>query len=213
LFVRKLAVLKNTVLIALIVCISFGKAQKFFKIQKDTLPYNKKKEIVFDDKRYRVWNNYLTFGAGKGYSDIRNIDQSVLNVDFQFHLQKQYFQMGFFMSGNRFLRNTDLSGHLCYGFRKEKNYVNWAAYVGPSYSYFVTGVVDTSGYVKVTPHAALGGYLCLQAIYKFKYDVGIGLELFADISDQQKIAGIRLVAYFSGAYRGERRGYKPPKKR
>lgn len=198
--------LKRALLILLTFCVFVVRAQK------DTLPYNKKQETVFDDKRYRVWNNYLTFGAGKAYSDIRSIDQSVINVDFQFHLQKQYFQTGFFMSGDRFLRNTNIAGHVCYGFRKEKTLFNWAAYIGPSYSYFVTGKSDTAGNFIVTTHSKIGGYLCLQGVYKFKYDVGLGLELFADVSSEQKIAGLRVICYFSGAYRGERRGYKPKKK-
>ena len=203
--VRKLAVLKKAVFIFLTFCISYCWAQK------DTLPFNKKKEIIFDNKRYRVYNNYLTFGGGKAYSDIRRIDQSVLNVDFQFHLQKEYFQVGFFMSGDEFLRNTNISGHVCYGLRR-KNLFNWAAFVGPSYSYFVTGTTDSNGVFIVRSHSPIGGYICLQGVYKIKYDVGLGLELFADISDQQKMAGLRVICYFSGAYRGEKRGYKGKKK-
>jgi hypothetical protein len=205
LIVRKLAVLKKSIIIFLTFCFSYCLAQK------DTLPYNRKKEIVFDGKRYRVYNSYLTFGAGKAYSDIRTDLQSVLNVDFQFHLQKEYFQAGFFMSGDQFLRNTNVQGHLCYGYRYEKNLFNLAGFVGPSYSYFVTGSTDTSGIFKVTSNTALGGYICLQAVYKVKYDVGLGIELFADITALQRMAGARIICYFSGAYRGEKRGYKPKK--
>ena len=180
--------------------------------QKDTLPFNRKEEIIYDGKRYRKYNDYLTFGAGKAFSDIRKIEQSCLNVDFQFHLTKQYFQLGFFMSGDRFLRNTNVQGHVCYGYRLERELFNFAAFVGPSYSYFVTGTTDTAGVLKVTSHETFGGYICVQGVYKIKYDVGLGLELFADISDKQKMVGARVICYFSGAYRGEKRGYKPKKK-
>jgi hypothetical protein len=198
--------LKKAVFIFLIFCVSYSRAQK------DTLPYNKKREIIFDNKRYRVYNNYLTFGAGKAYADIRKIDQSVINVDFQFHLQKENFQMGFLMSGDEFLRNTNLSAHVCYGMRWEKTMFNWAAFVGPSYSYFVTGEVDTAGYLIVTRNTELGGYICLQGVYKIKYDVGLGLQVYADINPKQKIVGASIICFFSGAYRGERRGYRPKKK-
>lgn len=204
--VCKLAVLKNALLIFLTFCFTWSLAQK------DTLPFNRKKEIIYDGKRYRVYNDYLTFGAGKAYSDIRRIDQSCLNADFQFHLTKEYFQLGFFMSGDQFLRNTNLQGHLCYGYRHEKELYNLAVFVGPSYSYFVTGSTDTSGIFHVKSNTTLGGYICLQGVYKIKYDVGLGIELFADISPLQKIAGARLICYFSGAYRGEKKGYKPKKK-
>ena len=173
--------------------------------QKDTLPYNKKAEIVYDGKRYRVYNNYLTFGIGDAYSDIRAKDQVGLNVDFQFHLQKEYFQAGFFMTGDQLLRNTNIQGHLCYGIRREKQKYNLAGFIGPSYSTFLTSVADSSGLLYITPHETLGGYLCLQGVYKIKYDVGIGAELFADISPKQKMFGARVILYFSGAYRGEKK--------
>lgn len=204
--VCKLAVLKKLVIILLAFCFCHCKAQK------DTLPYNRKKEIVYDDKRYRVYNTYLTFGLGKAYADIRKKDQNCLNVDLQFHLTKQYFQAGFFMSGDELLKNTNIQGHICYGYRYEKELFNLAAFAGPSYSYFVTGVTDTSGLFKVTRHNTLGGYICVQGVYKIKYDVGVGIELFADISSDQKIAGVRIICFFSGSYRGEKKGFKTKKK-
>jgi hypothetical protein len=179
--------------------------------QKDTLPYNRKREIVYDGKRYRVYNSYLSFGGGKAWSDIRDRTQSYLNVDFTFHITKQYLSLGILMSGDYFLRNKNLSGHLCYAYRIEKEKYNLAGFLGPSYSYFATGTKDSSGLYIVKYNYALGAYLRLQAIYKVKYDVGIGLELFADISDKQKILGAGVVCYFSGAYRGEKRGYKKKK--
>jgi hypothetical protein len=205
LFVRKLAVLKKALLILFFASFYGAVAQK------DTLPFNRKKEIIHDGKRYRVYNNYLTFGIGKAYSDIRRLEQNMLNVDFQFHVQKQYFQLGFFMSGDELLKNTNIQGHVCYGLRREKDYINLAAFVGPSYSYFVTGFSDSLGVFHVTRHNVFGGYLCLQGVYKIKYDVGLGIELFADVSVQQTMVGARLICYFSGAYRGEKKGFRAPK--
>lgn len=176
--------------------------------QKDTLPFNRKEEVIYDSKRYRKYNNYLTFGVGKGYSDVRRLDQSYINLDFQFHLQREYFQAGFFMSGDEFLQSTNIQGHICYGYRHEKEKYNLAAFVGPSYSYFVTGSTDTSGVTTVKAHSVIGGYVCLSAVYKVKYDVGLGIELFGDFSSQQKQGGARIVLYFSGAYRGVKRGFK-----
>jgi hypothetical protein len=198
--------LKTFVLIFLVFCFSFALAQK------DTLPYDRKAEIVYDSKRYRVYNNYLTFGIGKAYADIRRLDQNCLNVDFQFHLTKQYLQLGFFMSGDELLKNTNIQGHICYGYRYEKELFNLAGFIGPSYSYFATGATDTAGRFVVTTQNALGGYICLQGVYKIKYDVGLGIELFADISASQKMAGARIICYFSGAYRGEKRGFKTKRK-
>lgn len=182
--------------------------------QSDTLPYNRKEEIVFDGKRYRKYNNYLTFGVGKAYSDLRSLDQSVINVDFQFHIQRQYLQLGFFMSGDEWLKNNNLQAHLGYGYRMERNKFNLAGFIGPSYAYFVISTPDTSGIGYINKHrTSIGAYVAIQAVYKIKYDVGIGTELFGDFSSEQKIAGIRVIFYFSGAYRGIKKGIVPIKKR
>lgn len=177
--------------------------------QKDsTVKFNRKEEIVYDGKRYRKYNNYLTFGLGKGYVDIRRLDQSYINVDFQFHVQKEYFQAGVFMSGDDFLRNTNIQGHICYGYRIEKTKFNLAGFIGPSYSYVLVAHADTSGNTWAEINRVIGGYACIQAVYKVKYDVGIGAEVFGDISSIQKMVGGRIIFYFSGAYRGIKRGPK-----
>jgi len=199
LFVRKLAVLKKVLLIVFIASFSGALAQK------DTLPYNRKQEVVYDGKRYRVYNNYLTFGLGKAVSDIRKLDQNGVNLDFQFHLTKQYFQAGFFMTGDELLKNTNVQGHVCFGLRREKQKWNFAGFAGPSFSRFVTGYTDTADVFHVNTHDVIGGYLCLQGVYKIKYDVGLGVELFTDLSKEQKLFGARLILYFSGAYRGEKK--------
>lgn len=192
------------ILLILLTCTSFCTlAQK-----KDTIPYNRKEEIVYDSKRYRKYNNYLTFGFGKAYSNIRRLDQNLINVDFQFHLMREHFQLGFFMSGDDFLRNNNIQGHLCYGYRYEKPKFNLAGFIGPSYSYFVTAQTDTAGNVSPVMNGVMGAYVSLQAVYKVKYDVGLGAELFGDISAIQKMAGIKIIFYFSGAYRGIKRGFK-----
>lgn len=176
--------------------------------QRDTLPFNPKEELIFDGKRYRKYNNYLTLGIGKAFSNVRTKDQNLIGVDFQFHIKRNYFQIGFFMSGNDLLANNNISGHLCYGLRRERARTNFAAYIGPSYNYFVVAIKDTAGIYHPLINNLLGGYICLQGIYKFKYDVGIGLELFADINEKQQLFGGRIIIYFSGAFRGEKRGYK-----
>lgn len=181
--------------------------------KKDSVkPYNRKEEIVYDGKRYRKYNNYLTFGAGPLFSSIRAKDQKNIGGDFQFHIKTQYFQIGAFMSGDDFLNNKYTNGHLGIGLRHERNKFNLAAFVGPAFSVYVTELRDTSGAIIDYPvSTAIGGYISLQAVYKIKYDVGIGGEIFADLSDKQQAIGARLIIYFSGAYRGIKRGFKTKK--
>lgn len=175
--------------------------------QKDTLPYNKKREVIYDEKRYLKYNNYITFGIGKAYAKIRTTDQNVLNLDFHFHLNKEYFQAGFFMSGDELLANNNLEFHLGYGKRYEKNNINLAAFAGPSYSAFNIRTSDSTGVFKNKHYELVGGYLCLQAVYKIKYDVGLGIELFTSVCREQQLYGARFIIFFSGGYRGPEKAF------
>jgi hypothetical protein len=201
--------LKKSLFIFFVLLSELGVAQW---LKKDTLPYNRKEEIVYDGKRYRKYNNYLTIGGGYLWSSVRNMEQKILAGDFQFHFQKQYFQFGFLMSGKEFLSNNNIQGHIGIGYRREKEQSNLAFFVGPSYSTFVTAKLDSTGEYTPVVNSGMGGYICAQYIYKVKYDVGIGLELFGDFSANQQMGGLKIIAFFSGAYRGVKRGWKtkPP---
>ena len=59
----------------------------------------------------------------------------------------------------------------------------------------------------------LGLHACLEAVYKFNFYIGIGGQLFCDYNQVQLIYGVRLIAYFSGAYRGIKYGYRAPVKK
>jgi hypothetical protein len=63
----------------------------------------------------------------------------------------------------------------------------------------------------ITPefYQGIGGYLCIQAVKKVAYDFGIGGEFFAEISPKRRMFGFKIIAYFSGAYRGPKRNYNP----
>ncbi|MGZ3884414.1 MAG: hypothetical protein ACXVPQ_04265 [Bacteroidia bacterium] len=209
--------MKKGLFIFLVFSLQYGLAQSdslrtkndSLRPKKDTAHYNRKAEIIYDSKRYRIYNNYLTFGGGPMYSSVRTTDQKNIGVDFQFHLQKQYFQAGVFLSGDDFGNNKNTQGHLGIGLRYEQNKFNLAAFLGPSYSIFVTEDPDTTGGVhNYEVHNAIGGYISVQAVYKIKYDVGLGGELFADYSPLQTVIGCKVIIFFSGAYRGIKRGFK-----
>ena len=160
----------------------------------------RREEILYDGKRYRMWNNYLTAGGGFLSSTLRSNSQKMVAVDFHFHIRKQYFQVGGFMSGEEFLSNNNIQGHVCYGLRYERNTVNLAVFAGPS---IFTGVTGTPGVTDPAFYNGWGAYFSLQAVSKFiSYDIGLGGELFADLSEKQRIVGFKIILFFSGAYRG-----------
>ena len=182
-----------------------GQEKKPVEPVTDTLPYFAKEEIIFDGKRYRIHNNYITAGGGYGSSGIRPEIQTNLAADYQFHIRVQHFQTGVIMSGNGFGDSKNLQMHAGYGYRREGNKTNLAAFIGPTYFSGVEGDSST------TPvfYDGFGGYFCLQGVYKFWYDVGLGAELFADVSYKQTMFGFKIIAYFSNAYRGPKRNINP----
>lgn len=184
-------------------------------VKKDSVKvYNPKEEIAYDGKRYRVYNNWLTFGGGANYNTKWPKDQKNLAVDYSFHLKQYYFRAGAFMSGNDFTAANSYNFHLGIGARKEHEKYNLSAFIGPSYSYFKRPLSDSTEFglpaILNTVYNRLGGYACVEAIYKIKYDVGLGGQIFCDYNEVQMIYGVRLVVYFSGAYRGIKYGYRKP---
>jgi hypothetical protein len=136
---------------------------------------------------------------------MRSRSQKAAGADFQFHVLQHQFQAGLMMSGDQFLSNNHIQGHLCYGWRRESKTTNLAAFGGPSYYRGVKG--DPSGGPEF--YSGIGAYFALQAVTKFMYDIGIGVELFDELSPRQNIFGFKIIAFFSGAYRGEKKNFNP----
>jgi hypothetical protein len=169
--------------------------------QKDTV-YNAKQEIILDGKRFRVHNNFLNIGAGKGINSAIPFTQTNLNVDFHFHFNKYFFQLGTFLSGDRFLSFNTYNIHLCYGYRKETVNHNIFFSAGPSYSW---GYPLINGNYNPNLYSVYGAYAEAQYVYKFAFDLGLGLSAFGDFNVRQTVYGLRGLIFFSGAYRGDRK--------
>jgi hypothetical protein len=167
--------------------------------------YDRKEEIIYDGKRYRIHNNYLSIGGGFLGSTIRESSQRMIAVDFQFPVKWQHVQAGGFISGQGFTSDNNNQLHLAIGKRKENKTTNFAVYLGPSYSWGVEGEIGSPPRF----YRGFGGYISAQAITKLTYDIGLGLELFSDISRKQQILGFKVITFFSSAYRGEKRNYNP----
>lgn len=180
--------------------------------KKDTAAFNRKKEIIFDGKRYRVYNNWLSVGAGGNYNTKWPKDEKNIGVDFSFHIKDQYFRTGAFLSGTDYTAGNNYSFHFCYGLRKEAIKYNLSAFIGPSVSYFRRPLSDSTEFglqpILTTVYNRVGGYAAIEAVYKFKYDVGLGGQIFCDINQVQMVYGVRFIVYFSGAYRGVNPGYR-----
>ena len=187
------------------------------KAQVDSVKkFDPKEEIAFDGKRYRVFNNWLSIGPGAGYNSHWPKDEKNVAVDFSFHIKDKYFRIGSFMSGVDFTAANNYNFHLQYGLRKETTKYNLAAFIGPSYSYFKRPLSDSIIFglpnILNKVYSEFGAYACVEAVYKIKYDVGLGGQVFCDFNRVQLVYGVRLIAYFSSSFRGVKYGRATPKK-
>lgn len=156
-----------------------------------------KKEVIYNGNRYKVYNNWISGGAGAAYSTGTAPLQFAGGVDYNFHLKLSYFQLGFLLSGDAFRNYNNTQLHLCYGKRKESNEYNFAYFGGLSYS---TGYENSQA---AKPYSTVGFYLNSQLVRKLKYDIGIGMAAFVDVNFTQTIGGLQIILYFSGAYKGK----------
>lgn len=174
--------------------------------KRDTSEFDRKKEEVYDGKRYRVHNTYFTFGAGMiGLSNNEHLNFN-MGLDLNFHIRKVNLQFGGTLAGQRFNDNKIFNLHLGGGKRVENRFWSTAAYGGISYTsgFFKQTIQDTL--LNVDYFSQYGVYACLQAYYKPLYDIGIGVSIFGDYNQRQYMIGARVELYFSGAYRGEKKG-------
>lgn len=171
--------------------------------------YYRKEEIIVSGKRYRIHNNYLSFGPGFLSNNLQNQSQRAIGIDFQFHVRRQHFQIGVMMSGPNFSANNDVEAKIGYGYRKETKTFNLAAFAGANYFTGVLTFLDSAGLPQPEFYSGIGGYACVQAVKKFTYDFGLGAEMFAEVSGRRRMFGFKIIAFFSGAYRGPKKGYNP----
>jgi hypothetical protein len=168
--------------------------------------FERKKELSYDGKRYRVFNNYLTAGGGSCYNNyIQNTNLNI-GVDYNYHIRQVYFQTGIFLAGSRFGNYNHLQLHTAVGKRFELNKFNMAGYLGPSMSFINRPIIDTvNNLIRSRTLQPLGFHAAVQFTFKFKYDVGIGVSIFSDINKEQSVYGLRLELFFSGAYMGDKK--------
>jgi hypothetical protein len=156
--------------------------------------------FVIQNKKLKYYNNWLTAGAGvqKNLTYKRKTGFTG-GLDFNFHIKQYYFQLGAELTGEQFGFYDNYEFHLGYGKRFEDRDIHYAGFVGLSYSTGY-GKVDS---VYTRPFSEPGIYGQIEIVKKVTYDVGIGAAVFADWNQEQGIIGVRLILYFSGAYKGK----------
>ena len=170
----------------------------FLFAQKEDSIYDPKKEIVINNNRFKVYNCWISGGAGWAQNFTTGRSKFNLGTDFNFHIKQEYFQLGTFFSGFYFGKYDNYNFHFCYGKRLENEKINVASFGGLSFSHGYTKR-DTDFYYYNDPSL----YVSAQLIKKLTYDVGGGIEIFGELSLRQFLGGFRFIIYFSGAYKGK----------
>lgn len=161
--------------------------------------------FVVDNKKFQYYNNWLTIGGGGQQNLTYKRELGFAGgLDFNFHIKKNYFQVGTLLSGERFGSYNNYQLHLGYGKRFEDKDYHFAAFLGVSYSSGnqVT-LIDSTKYIKRTFNQP-GLYIQGEIVKKITYDVGMGASLFIDWNQEQSMIGLRFILYFSGAYTGKK---------
>lgn len=200
----------RTLVLTLLLLLPFCASQAQLVVP-DSL-FHPKEEVVIAGKRFRVWNNYMTIGAGLGYHTANPHTQIPFSLNFNFHIRQHYFRLGGDMSGDRLF--SDFNHYQLYGgyvLRKQTQYINKSLCLGLSYVTGYNYLYYLSMYDN-KPFTRTGLYAEAQLIKKVAYDLGYGGAVFADINDKYTITGLRFELYFSSAYRGYTSGYRGPKK-
>ncbi len=160
-----------------------------------------KQDTLIGTNIFQLTSNWFTISGGWGVNSGLKNDQFIGSADFSFHIKKEYFQAGLFISGDAFGTYNNYQFHLGYGKRFETTKLNFSYFGGPSYAIFFEW--DETEFKQGAVND-VGLYLSTQLIRKIKFDVGIGGSLFANINSHQTIVGAKLDVYLSGAYKGKK---------
>ncbi|HTL83250.1 MAG TPA: hypothetical protein VL651_16160 [Bacteroidia bacterium] len=192
--------------------VSAGKisAQDTSSVVTKTRP-NFKQEIIVGDKKYRVWDNYVTFGVGSCLLTNNPYFQLAFGIDFNFHIKQIYFNGGGLVSGQSYGLWNNENVHMGYiPIRHQNEKYSYAIVLDASYSSQRRFAYPPDVYI-VNPLRQFGFYTEFQFDKKIDYSTGYGACFFMDLTPKNQIFGLRIDGYLSGGYRGYAPGhYKKP---
>ncbi len=166
-----------------------------------------REDTVIDNKIYRPYSNYLLLSAGKSFNIENSEVETSGSVGFVFRIVDQFFQAGYHMSSDQFFLNRSYQKlndiFVMYGFRKETIHRNMDVFFGISYAYGSTYWETDSLNKKWYKGFSTPG-IRISADYEWKlfYDIGLGLNGYAEWNKYYPIVGLKINVYFSGAFRG-----------
>ncbi len=180
------------------IAIEDNKAEKITTYKKRPPPTDS--QFVINNQKFRYYNNWLNIQGGVQQNITYQRELGFAGaVDFNFHIKRQYFQLGTSITGASFNSFNNYQLHLGYGKRFEDKDYHFAAFAGLSYC---TGYALVGDSIYSRPYDEPGLYLEGEVVKKIAYDVGFGVSLFVDWNKEQSMIGCRFIIFFSGSYQG-----------
>lgn len=188
-------------------------------IYKDSVPF----KILYDNKIYKLNAGFFTIGTGLFLSNNISYNMKGISLHFNFHIFREvYTQVGLIrIKDNKsftFPEKKDVTisyfNFLFSPFVIKKENIHFAFIfnsIGVAYGggykdetyHYKGGIAQDSTNTIQNNYFGWHFYSSVQCVYKFKYDLGIGADMYAEyFNDQTVIVGIKISLYFSAAFRG-----------
>lgn len=167
-------------------------------------------EVKYKNNVYKKGSNWFSFGLGGGYHIGSDSWNQSFALAYHYRFRGVYFNAGWHYSTSKLIgvQNHKLrilhqmeflnDFHLGAGLRTEGRWHNIGFFIGPSCA--TTLIPNSENSAVSTFHTQLGAYVETEFIFKYLYDMGIGVSLFGSFNKRYQVAGLQLTFYFSNAF-------------
>lgn len=172
-------------------------------------PIPKKEFIEQGKNKFHPAKTWTIAGPGINLNKFSSLDGN-LGISFHFQIKDFFYTAGLMRArqwtdGSFFpidYNREFVELHLGTGLKEESTRTLYGFFLGPSFSHEVY-IMPENG--KLATFNSVGLYVDLHAVYKPVYDIGMGIDLFADVNFHYSVFGSRLIFFLSDAYKKEKR--------
>lgn len=165
-------------------------------------------EVKYGENIYRKGSNWFNFGFGPSYHiETGDVNQSIA-LTYYHRYKGVFFNAGWHFTSPQFIsfkplgivRSMQLLNdiHAGAGLRFEDRWYHFGFFIGPSFA--TTWLPDELKPNKSDIRHQLGAHVELQLIFKYLYDLGIGVSAYGSFNKRYQVAGLQLTFYFSNAF-------------
>lgn len=165
-------------------------------------------EVNYKGNIYRQGSNWISFGFGPSYKIGANNWNQSFSLSYHYRFRGVYFNLGWHYSTSkligfrpiRILHQMDFLNdiHLGAGLRVEGRWHHIGFFICPSWAFSLIPSSDSNHSSEF--HNNLGVVINTEIIFKYLYDMGVGVNIFGSFNKRTQLAGVQLRFYFSNAF-------------